>query len=551
MTNLSGLAIEADNITRDLKSGLSLEVGTNTESNVGLIAQIPNHSDNSLELRDHPSLDVLHGPKLGQCFPLHTRRMFLGRSKNVDIHISTPSVSRKQIEFICNKDGVFLKNLSTITPVLVNSRLINATQIYNGDEISFADSILSFQSSRSQDCWLADSDEVDTQVYEADPHNSVQETMNLLHKMSDNSGEIPGKSSRSFGWSKKSMVTIFVALTLFFTYQQFFIPWQVNNTLNDVAFSVESGNYAKSTRVLNDVLARDLNHQNRKQAELLLAEATLTQGRKLYKTGDLTEAVTLLSEYLHRSDVEIENEAVYSLLDSVYLSLGERYKAQQNLQDALSALVAVRPESTLYNNAQQAIGSIVSSNHDGSTFSGGSKQITDLLQIAERHFRAKRYLLPKSSNAYILYKKVLDVDPGNTIALARIESMKAFYQRVGDLYANQKNYKKAFVYYKRYLTLEPNNTDIKKKLTATRRYSVWSKRLASIRPSSDKTAKQSNIKSSLPSKNVTKKPIVVASNSNDQKRKQVEKILKASDVKSGWIADYLYEGSTTQETPWR
>ncbi|MBF0358397.1 MAG: FHA domain-containing protein [Magnetococcales bacterium] len=542
MTNLSEPASEADNITSDLKSCLSLTVGKKTDSNVTLIAQKTNDSDDSLHLDDHPSLDVLHGPKSGQCFPLHTRRMFLGRSKSVDIHISTPSVSRKQIEFIINKDGVFLKNLSTVTPVHVNSRIIHATQIYNGDEISFAESILSFQSSRSQDCWLADSDEVDTQIYEAGPHGSAQETMNLLHKMSDNRVEPPKNSIRSSLFGTKSMATIFVALALIFAYQQIFVPWQVKSSLNDVAFMVESGNYTKSTRILNDVLAGDLNDQNRIQAEQLLAEATLNQGRKLKKAGDLTEAVTLLSDYLHRSDVGDDNEAAYALLDSIYLRLGERYKAKQNLQDALSALIAVRPESTLYNNAQQAISSIVSSSKDSSTLSGDSNQITDMLQIADRHFRAKRYLLPKNSNAYILYKKVLDVDPGNTIALARIESMKAFYQRVGDLYAKQKNYKKAFVYYKRYLTLEPNNTDMKKKLTATRRYSVWSKRLAEIRPSS--------IKSSPSSKYENKKPLVIASNANDKKRKKVEKILKASDVKSAWITDYLYEGSTSQDSPW-
>ena len=42
--------------------------------------------------------------------------------------------------------------------------------------------------------------------------------------------------------------------------------------------------------------------------------------------------------------------------------------------------------------------------------------------------RAKRYLTPVNNNAYSVYQAILATDPGNAVALERIEQMKLFYR---------------------------------------------------------------------------------------------------------------------------
>jgi tetratricopeptide (TPR) repeat protein len=496
------------------------------------------------QLTPHLSLEIIRGPKTGQCFYINERRMLLGRSKDVELQLPSPNISRRQLEFHRREDGMFIKNLSSVTSVSVNNCIVDEARIFNGDEVAFATSRLLFQSNRPQDCWSYDGEieECETLRLDSGARAVVAELLGSASKLTESSPELSSNNWKSSGWSGKSFIAIFALIALYFGYQQFVIPWQVNSTLQEVAFDVESGEYGKVSAVINTVLASNPDSGNRKQAQRLLAKATLIEGQNLQLRGELTHAVAFLDSYLRRNDIGSDNEAIHTLWDNLNLQLGDQYRKSGKLQDALGFYVSIHQESALYSKAQEAIDSM-GFNHamldsdTGEVFT----EVTELLQKAEPLFYAKSYLTPTNANAYTLYKRVLELDSGNTIALARIETMKTYYQRLGDLYVEQKSYQQAVTIYKRYLMIAPNSHDIQKKASAARRYAAWSKRLSSIRQQAG-----SNLKSSV----AGGKAIVFASNTTDKGRKRVEEILQASDIKPGWISEYLYEDSKQQDAPW-
>ena len=487
-------------------------------------------------------LDVIHGPNAGQFYPIIEGRIVLGRSHEADIQISSPAVSRKQLECVAGPDGMFITNLSTVTPVYVGGRLVHDAQIFDGDEVTFADVTMGFRSNRPQDYWPKELDEenCDTFAPDVSRQNIVVAAREQLEQQAAQSQPIGIHNHKHSNPAKKLVLFALAILVMAAFYQKMLKPWQVNSTLQELAFVAKSGEYTKTAATLNELLATNLSSPNRQLAKQLLQKTTLMQARKLVYAKNLTQAAGMLSDYLKRSEVIRDSEAILSLQDSINFQLGEQLAAQNKLQKATEFFVAIRPESVLYNRAQDNIQNMVVKPPEVLADSGNGVEIAGLMQKAEALFRAQRFLRPSHNSAYGLYKKILQSDPGNTIALARIEAMKSFYHQAGDKYAKFNDFQKSLTYYRRYLLLEPDNEVIQNKAKSV------SQKLAQSRGS---TALQSTAVAPVKIDN-QQRHIVVAANGKTNNRRRVKELLQTSDVKSEWIADYLYGGSDKQEVPW-
>ena len=153
--------------------------------------------------------------------------------------------------------------------------------------------------------------------------------------------------------------------------------------------------------------------------------------------------------------------------------------------------------------------------------------LAQLLQEADLHFRAKRYLTPVINNAYSVYQAILATETDNPVALERIEQMKSFYRKYGERHFKKENWRQALIYFERYHFIAPDSPDIQQKINICRA------KLATSNPK----RRQSRGKSATPKKS----------------REQVKQLLEESGVDSSRIIQFLFEeqsGETDSEKPW-
>jgi len=238
----------------------------------------------------------------------------------------------------------------------------------------------------------------------------------------------------------------------------------------------------------------------------------------------LAEVKEFLTAHLKEYGAGREAEVLWDRLDLYRLQLGLGLESSRQYQAALSQYGAVREDGLHFDEAQKGIRRIwLASQQDRHKH----KKLDRLLEEAERHFSAKRYLTPVNQNAYSIYQTILGLDPENRIARQRIEQMKLFYRRYGGRYFNQRDWRRALTYYERYHVIDPGSREIKKKITICR------DKLSEVSAPSEKPS---------PAKKTT-----------DEMRDRVKRLLEESDTESTWIIHYLFEeqsGEKDSETPW-
>ncbi|GAK59126.1 serine/threonine protein kinase [Candidatus Vecturithrix granuli] len=92
------------------------------------------------------------------------------------------------------------------------------------------------------------------------------------------------------------------------------------------------------------------------------------------------------------------------------------------------------------------------------------QQLQDLLAKADAYFKLKWYTTPPETNAFDVYRQVLQLDPDNPQALQSIQQMLAFYKSRAEQAEKQGNSQKAIQYYQGYLKIAPNDDEVLDKL---------------------------------------------------------------------------------------
>ena len=426
-------------------------------------------------------------------YPLSKARLFIGRSEDADIDLQDPSISRQHGMIEQRENEYYVKNLSQTNPLLLNDETVSENRLYSGDHVRIGPFFLTFISDRPADA------------------KPVEEKIITQKKG-------PGWAL----WLAAACLLLIVGSFLF--YRHAYYPWKINRHLESIAGQIAAAKYQTAQDTLKRLLTEDLLPDSGRKAKELLAHTALAIVQKLAEAGKLPEAKRYLVAYLKEYGGGKEADILWEHLDMYRVEIAQTLEAAGKYQAALGQYAAVREDSPFYGRAQQGIRRIWLESQQNQH---RHQNLAQLLQEADLHFRAKRYLTPVNNNAYSVYQAILATEPDNPVALERIEQMKSFYRKYGERHFKKESWRQALIYFERYHFIAPDSPDIQQKINICRA------KLATSKPK----RRQSRGKSSTPEKS----------------REQVKQLLEESGVESSRIIQFLFEeqsGETDSEKPW-
>jgi hypothetical protein len=313
-------------------------------------------------------------------------------------------------------------------------------------------------------------------------------------------------------------VFLLIILVGYFGYFQAYTPLKVKWALSAVSKQIKLGNYLSAQNSLKHLLDLDLSPEHRDQTKELLVESTLAITQQKAQNEDLNAVMEYLKNYLAEYGVGKESEVLWDQLDYYRLTRAHRLESAKDFQPALRQYAAIKEDSIYFEEAHKAIRRIWLAHQQQPR---KDQTLAQLLKEAETHFRAQRYLKPVNQNAYLLYQAALTLEPGNGLALKRIDQMKSFYREHGDKYFVKRNWSRALSYFERYYLIDTETQEINHKMIICREKLV--------------RGEQKN------------------SNEQVEKKEEIKRLLEESGTESSWIMKYLFEdqqSETDSEKPW-
>ncbi len=414
-------------------------------------------------------------------FPVDKARYFIGRSEDADISLQDPSVSRQHGMIEKQANGYYVKNLSQTNPIFLNDEAVVETRLFSGDNLRIGPFFLTFISD-----WPEDAKPVEEKI------------------ITEKKG--PGWAL----WLAAACLLLMVGSFLF--YRHAYSPWKIDRSLDSVAAQISAGHYEAAQETLKPLLTEDLSAEGDRKVKELLAQTALGIVQRLAEAGRLQEAEEYLAGHLDHYGGGRESALLREHLDKYRLEIARTLEAASQNQAALSQYAMIREDSAVYESAQQGIRRIWLESQQKRR---RNQNLAQLLQEADLHFRAKRYLTPVNNNAFSVYQNILATEPNHAVALERIEQIKDFYRLNGERYFTEKNYKRALTYFEGYNFISPESPDIQEKIDVC---------LAKL------SAPQTG-----------------------DNREQVEKVLDESGIESSRIIKFLYgdqSGEKDSEKPW-
>jgi pSer/pThr/pTyr-binding forkhead associated (FHA) protein/tetratricopeptide (TPR) repeat protein len=431
-------------------------------------------------------------------YPLGEAQLIIGRSDEVDVYLDDARISRQHCTIEKREDAYIVKHMSATNPTFLNDKPIVEKRLYNGDNLRIGPFNLTFISDRPGD---------------AQP---VKERIVTKHK--------------GPGWTYLLLAAaLLLSLGAYVAYWHAYRPWQTSQVIEAVSDQIAASDYDSAQDTLKKLLASNLEPEQTQKAKELLAQAALGLTQRLENEGRLKEAKAYLIDYLKDFGSGPEADILWDRLDFYRINLGHRLEASGDYQAAVSQYAAVREASLYADEAQKGVHRIwlayqqqqrEQQHHEPET-------VSQLLEEADNHYQAKRYLTPVNNNAYSLYQAVLALDSTNAVAQQRIEEIKAFYLKHGSQYFEKKNWKKALTYFERYTFIDPESQDVKRKINTCRDH------LDSATPESPKSAGTKT--------------------GPDEQRERIKRLLEESGTESSQVMKYLFEeqnGEKDSETPW-
>ena len=333
-------------------------------------------------------------------------------------------------------------------------------------------------------------------------------------------------------------VVVLTILVGYFGYFQVFTPLKVKWALSAVSKQIQLGKYRSAQNSLKHLLELDLSPEHRSRVKGLLTDSTLAITRQMARDEDLNTVIIYLKKYLAQYGAGKESAVLWERLDYYRLTLAHGLETAKNFQPTLRQYAAIKEDSIYFEEAHKAIRRIWMAHQQKPR---KNQTLAQLLKEADTHFRAQRYLKPMNQNAYLLYQAALTLEPGNELALNRINQMKSFYRKHGNKHFAGKNWSRALSYFERYYLIDTESKDINDKMIMCR------KKLAKTR-ALDKKAGPAEIPSS---KTVGEEP--KSSNEHAEKKEEIKRLLEESGTESSWIMQYLFEDQQKEidaEKPW-
>jgi len=460
------------------------------------------------------SSEKIIGPRLvctsasgeSKIYPLQKSKLVIGRSVEADLNLLDPLVSRKHCVIEMRDNNFIVRNVSTTNPLLLNDKPIAEKRLYTGDQLKIGSATLAYISDRPQDV-----SRLDTKM-------------------------IKQKKQSGLGfWIAVFLLFIFAA---YFGYFQAYTPLKVKWALKSVSHQIKSEKYLSAQNTLKHLLDLDLPMEQTHQAMELFAQTALAITEQKSREEDLESAMEYLKSYLAEYGAGKEAEILWDRLDYFRLTLAQRLESAKKFQPALREYAAINEESVYFDEAHKAIRRIWLAHQQPTR---EDQTLAQILKEADAHFKAQQYLKPVNQNAYVLYQAVLSLDPKHSLALERIEHMKAFYRENGETYYDKKNWSKALSYFERYYLIDSDTKEINNKMKVCR------ENLSILRANSLKSKyAKTSLKKKSKGANNTKQ-------TQAEKKEEIKRMLEESGTESSWIMHYLFEDQKDEqdsEKPW-
>lgn len=450
-----------------------------------------------VEQRLGPRLVLEQSDGSPRVFSLDAPRVTIGRGDHCAVQLDGDTISRVHAVVARREGGYFAIALSGTNPILVNGARVEEARLFRGDSLQVGDYLFTFVSERTEDEHPAEKQVV---VKRKGPPRIVVLVAGLL----------------------------MLVMAIFLGYEYLVRPWQLEKRIDEARLMLSSHRDDDATGILTRVLDANPPAGLAIEARALMAGSVLDRAREFRLDSRLAEAESLLVNYLKSHGAGVEAEPLWGLLDEVRFARGQRYESQGESRKAIRMYLAIPGDSALYGQAQQALSELwVSVQQVKTDPAADSRAMTDLLHQADVYFTRKQYLTPANANAYSIYRTVLTLDPGNTIALTRIGEMRDFYRNQGERLCRAGDSVKAGVYFQRYLLIDPDDRAVRERAAAC--------------AGSEEGP-------------VTERPAGEISEQSRARQDKVRQLLDESGVESGWIMEFLFEekeeGSAESETPW-
>ncbi len=497
---VNGASIETQFLTNGdvIKFGLTDLVFHETVS-TDRDSEKPSFSAKTIVLSTPQEITV--GPRLicttasgdSNIYPLDKKKILIGRSSDADIQLEDASVSRQHGRVEKTDDFYVAASFSDTNPLLRNGQKISSARLYSGDQLRLGSFSLTFISDR--------------------PEDQKPPTEKIATKR---------KRSEWVLWF--AAVCLLLGFGCYLTYMHIYLPWRVDRILTSVEAQISKGDSDVALERLKNILESDISPDQTRRAETLLSQTILALTQKMVADGKLENAKDYLMAHLRTYGAGKEADVLWNQLDFYRLNLGKKLESLQEYRSALGQYSAIREDSPYFDDAQTSIRRI------WLTYQQQQRQhqtLSQLLQEAEAHFLARRYLTPVNQNAYAAYQAVLALEPDHKLALQRIDQMKAFYRVHGEQLFEQQQWGKALTYFERYHVIDPASMAMKEKMKVCRQ------------------------KLALAGGDFTKP--APGQSTPQKKREQIKRLLEESGAESSWIMEYLFEeksGEKDSEKPW-
>ncbi len=400
-------------------------------------------------------------------YDINKETLLIGRSTDADICLSDLSISRKHCVIERGSEGYFIKSLSHANPIYYRNKRVGKKRFFSGDQFKIGSYALTFLSDKSED----------------QPPKS--------------------KGTHISIWIAGACMLI--ALAGVILYYQVYGPWKADKMLKAASACINEGSYKEAHETLTRLLDTNPPKRESAKARELLTLVTLSRAQEFVAEDKLPEAKGLLVTFLSKYGLDEGSSDAWNLLEQCRIRLGHQLEDAGAYTEALKEFSAIKTDSPYYDETQRTISRLWLTNQR-SYFQ--RQTVSQLLEAAEEHFEAKRYLTPVNKNAYAAYQAVLSFDPENTVAKMRIEDIKDFFQREGENHLNNLNYAGAISFFEKYMLIDPQDSSIKEKIVK---------------------CKQKLVKTSE------------AEKEDGDRREKIKNLLEESGSESSWVMKYLFE----------
>ncbi|NLI80248.1 MAG: FHA domain-containing protein [Deltaproteobacteria bacterium] len=381
-------------------------------------------------------------------YPLKTRKLVIGRAADADLRLEDPSVSRRHCVIEREKGGYVLKSLTYTNPVTIDGQPVNEKPLASGDHFRIGACSATFLSDRPEDY----------------PTREEKVVLN----------------GRGRGLLAAALVALVLLSASGYGLYRWLsaplkLPEQTPKTSPEASYAdrfktaaeqIEAGDFPSARNTLGVLLQERLTPQELQKVTELLSRIAIHDAQQMAEAGNLREARQHLSAFLAKYGAGEQSKSVQDRLDLYRLQSAQQLERAGDHLGALREFSAIAEDSTVYDQAQQALSRIWLSYQQKQV---PTLPIPQLLEQADEHFREKRYTTPVNNNAYVIYQLILATDPQNPVAKERIEQMKEFYREHGERYFQQKHHTAALSYFQRYALIDPDDPENRARMAECKR----------------------------------------------------------------------------------